>query len=208
MCLRVSLWNPGQSHEADAGFCLPVAAAVLRGSFRWRKWLIFHAFQLALPQGTAGLGCMPVLPRHHSIARPVLGAQPGCNPRRGRGTQRGRLCAGVSGARGLVCCRPAGSSPRRASARATCSPSRVLCWTLPLSPPPPMLRARFCSADSGFRPSWTARALVREAPSQLWSRPLGAGGPWDAEGWRLLVEPGAGVVRGPKKATPGRAKQP
>lgn len=47
LCFHVSPWNPGQSHGADAGFCLPVAAAVLRGSFRWRKWLIFHAFQLA-----------------------------------------------------------------------------------------------------------------------------------------------------------------
>lgn len=135
LCFRVSQWNPGQSHGADAGFCLPVATAVLRGSFRWSKWLIFHAFQLALPRGTAGLGCMPVLPRRHGIARPVIGAQPGCDPPRGRGTQRGRLCAGVSGARGLVCCRPAGSSPRRASVRATCSPSQVPCWTPPLSPP-------------------------------------------------------------------------
>ncbi|KAJ8795609.1 hypothetical protein J1605_002371 [Eschrichtius robustus] len=41
---------------------------VSQGSFRWRKWLIFHAFQLAGPRGTAGLGRMPGLPHRRGVA--------------------------------------------------------------------------------------------------------------------------------------------
>lgn len=67
----ISQQNFGQSHGVDAGCCLPVATTVLGGSFRWRKWLIFYAFQLAFPRGTAGLGLMPIF-SPHPIWAPIM----------------------------------------------------------------------------------------------------------------------------------------
>lgn len=39
-----------------------VATTVLGGSFRWRKWLIFYAFQLAFPQAQLAWDTCPSSP--------------------------------------------------------------------------------------------------------------------------------------------------
>lgn len=87
----------GSLAKATGQMRLPVAAAVLRGSFRWRKWLIFHAFQLACPRGTAGLGRSPASPAVSVSPGQSLGPRRAVTPCSRPGTQWRQPVLGSAG---------------------------------------------------------------------------------------------------------------